>query len=145
MNEYAWSRANGWTGDLRDNHYLYRYGMTAHVEKMDEGCWWFAVSVDNPREPPPLYDYLYNSSDRASNSHITSGVQARRAAEEVMECLREHNLNHWPEPLTISPETIAEWFKVPGVSEALRRAADDGLIYSGTGAEPLRGGLKPKA
>jgi hypothetical protein len=94
--EYQWSRDNGWTGDLADDCHLARYGMTAHAEKMDEGCWWFAVSINNPGTPPPYYEDLYNSSDRMANGHLTSGVQARRAAEEIMECLRDHSLNKWP-------------------------------------------------
>lgn len=97
MTENKWSAQNGWIGDLGDDCYLHRYGMFAHVEKMDRNVWWFCVGVENPHKPPPFYRVLYNSADRASNGNLTSGAQARRAAEEVMECLRIHNINHWLE------------------------------------------------
>ena len=73
-----------WTGDLNDDCYLNRYGMTAHVECMDRGIWWFAIGKGRF----PNYQELYNSSDANTKLWITTGKMARTAAECCMELLR---------------------------------------------------------
>jgi hypothetical protein len=84
--EHEKAKQAGWTGDLNDNCYLWRYGMTASVEKMDEGVWWFGVST--PRDSGVGYWRRFNSADMESHLPLTSAEKARCAAECVMECLR---------------------------------------------------------
>jgi len=73
-----------WTGDLEDDCHLERYGMSAHVECMDRGWWWFAVG----RGEFPNYVELYNTADNEAVIKLTTGKMARAAAECVMEVLR---------------------------------------------------------
>ncbi len=77
-----------WTGDLNDDCHLERYGMHAHVEKMDYGVWWFAISRDLP-DPPPYFEDLYNSSEAHTAVQLTTGKMARAAAESCLEVLRQ--------------------------------------------------------
>jgi hypothetical protein len=70
-----------WQGDLNDDCTLERYGLFAHVERMDRNRWWFAVY------PSRNGDALYNSSDMQTAIRLRDGAAARAAAEHVMEVL----------------------------------------------------------
>ena len=70
-----------WRGNLDDDCSLERYGMLAHVEKMDRGRWWFAISRGRKD--------LFNSADNETYVKLPTGDVARAAAESVMECLRK--------------------------------------------------------
>ena len=74
-----------WQGDLDDDCWLQRYGLFAHVEKMDRNWWWFAVS----RGREIGAQQLYNHADRGTSVDLKSGDIARIAAECVMEALRQ--------------------------------------------------------
>lgn len=76
-----------WVGDLDDDCTLSRYGMTAHVEKMDRNCWWFNVTTPK-RDGSPGYNDLFNTADNATHVPLRSGKVARRAAECALELLR---------------------------------------------------------
>jgi len=80
-----------WRGDLDDDCFLERYGMNAHVERMDKGHWWFAVSKDTPNGPGRFVD-LYNTADNLEVVKLTTGKMARAAAECVLELL--HSQEH---------------------------------------------------
>ena len=71
----------GWQGDLEDDCWLERYGLFAHVEKMDRKHWWFAVS----RGREIGSESLYNHADQQTLVRLKSGEIARIAAECVME------------------------------------------------------------
>lgn len=75
-----------WAGDLDDDCSLERYGMLAHVEKLDRFYWWFAIS-ELPNAPGSRQ--LFNKSDSLANIKLTTGKMARAAAECVMESLQE--------------------------------------------------------
>lgn len=66
-----------WTGDLADDCLLYRYGMTAHVECMDRGHWWFAVYSGKGEIG---CDDLFNTANQQTHIRLTSGKMARAAA-----------------------------------------------------------------
>lgn len=70
-----------WKGDLDDDCSLERYGMTAHVECMDRGCWWFGIYRGG--------ECLFNKGDAETYIALTTGKMARAAAECVMEALRK--------------------------------------------------------
>jgi hypothetical protein len=70
-----------WRGDLNDDCTLERYGLFAHVERMDRKRWWFAVY------PSRNGDALYNSADPQTAIRLRDGDAARAAAEHVMEVL----------------------------------------------------------
>ena len=73
-----------WTGDLNDDCHLERYGLSAHVECMDRGWWWFAIY----RGKWPAEECLYNTADNETVVRLTTGKMACAAAECVMEALR---------------------------------------------------------
>jgi len=72
-----------WTGDLKDDCFLSRYGYSAHVENMWKRHWWFAVG----RGKFPNYEELYNTSNNKTAIVLTTGKMARAAAECVIELL----------------------------------------------------------
>lgn len=76
-----------WQGDLNDDCFLQRYGMFAHVEQMDRGVWWFAVSAGSALGSAELY----NTADNFTSVRLTTGKMARAAAECVMEVLRSND------------------------------------------------------
>ena len=75
-----------WRGDLKDDCTLDRYGMTAHVECLDRGCWWFSIFRGK--------EELYNSAENQTPIFLTTGKMARAAAESCMELLAivQHNV-----------------------------------------------------
>lgn len=75
-----------WVGDLNDDCWLERYGMAAHVEKMDTNHWWFNVTRKWP-DGRPGYDDIFNMADQQTHVPLTTGKMARRAAECVMEAI----------------------------------------------------------
>jgi len=68
---------NEWTGDLRDDCHLERYGYSAHVECMNYGHWWFAIYKGR--------EQIYNTADNQIVIRISTGKQARVAAECIIE------------------------------------------------------------
>jgi hypothetical protein len=72
-----------WTGDPNDDCALSRYGLTAHVECMDRGHWWFCIY----RGKWPDEVQIYNTADNLAVVKLTTGKMARAAAECVMELL----------------------------------------------------------
>jgi len=69
---------------LNDDCHLERYGLSAHVECMDRGWWWFAIY----RGKWPAEECLYNTADNEAVIKLTTGKMACAAAECVMEALR---------------------------------------------------------
>ena len=80
---------SNWKGDLDDDCSLVRYGMLAHVEKMDRGVWWFCVA-NHPWVPGEAD--LYNTAENMTHVKLISGKMARAAAECCMELLRQRRM-----------------------------------------------------
>lgn len=69
-----------WRGDLNDDCFLDRYGLSAHVECMARGVWWFCIDYGT--------EQIYNTADNETAVMLTTGKMARAAAECVMEALK---------------------------------------------------------
>jgi hypothetical protein len=68
---------NEWTGDLKDDCHLDRYGYSAAVECMGRGDWWFAIYKGRKQ--------IYNTADNHFSILLSTGKMARAAAECMLE------------------------------------------------------------
>lgn len=79
-----------WYGDMDDDCFLRRYGLFAHVEKMDRGHWWFAISVGDGTTIGARD--IYNGADALAVIRLRDGDAARAAAEHCMELIHANKL-----------------------------------------------------
>jgi hypothetical protein len=96
---------SAWIGDLDDDCWLSRYGMNAHVEKMDRNIWWFSVGRTEMVGQWAKHVELYNSANMQTSIRLLTGKQARAAAEHVMELLAQLGLNRASGPEARAKET----------------------------------------
>ena len=70
-----------WTGDLNDDCTAIWRGLMLRAEEMEQGGWWWAVSLDEGRG---------NEIDSSNNEKVEcrSGLEARNRAEECARCFK---------------------------------------------------------
>ena len=71
-----------WTGDLDDDCTAELYGLTLRVEKIDEGCWWWAIYAGLAEEVVSSHDF----------GKPNTGEDARHAAEKAFQLLADERI-----------------------------------------------------